>query len=181
MRHIAAVVTLAFMTVTMQPAEAQSRNEPMGLPGLYGPVQTYLRRTRTDYKRMATEALYAGIALKGYGGFKGIDTVNAATIIAAQDAFTGTQAQLEALVKTSADLATVWGETLPDGATFVAGAISNPARAARLLLIRHMPGMTLALVDAVQGRQTSGDAAGAFGVVLHVIKAQVGGAATSHD
>ena len=145
-------------------------------------LQAALMATRADYVSMASEAQAAARAVagsSGFSGFSGSDTLAAAQAIGGVPNFVGSQQQLESLIRTAGDLATVWGQTLPDAAKVLAKAMQDPGAEADELAKQKFPGMTQALVDQIKSLENSGNSAAAFGKVLDALKAQTNGAAVS--
>ena len=139
-------------------------------------LQDTLMATRDDYASMATEATEAAKAVAGQSSFSKTDTTAAAQTLVSVPTFTGTTQQLESLITLSGDLATVWQQTMPQAAKTLASAMEDPGAEAEKLAQASFPGMTQALADSIKSLADGGDQAGAFGQVLNVLQAQVGGA-----
>ncbi len=139
-------------------------------------LQTALRATRDDFSNMAAEADRAARAVAASSVFGSGDTRQAAGAIAAAPQFQGSQAQLESLIRTAGDLATVLGETLPESAKKFAAAMADPGKMAGELAQKHFRGMSAALADQIKLQAQAGDTAGAFARVLDVVKAATKGA-----
>ena len=140
-------------------------------------LQTALRGTRDDYTAMASEADKAARAVAQSGAATLADATAAATSLAAQARFHGTQAQLQDLITTANDLASVMGVTLPAEAKKLAAAIDEPGKAAEELANVHFRGMTFAIADTISRMQAAGDTSGAYAKYLDIVKAATTGAA----
>lgn len=140
-------------------------------------LQTALRATRDDYVAMAAEATAAAHAVAATTGIGSADARSAAQAFAAAPNFHGTQAQLEALIKSAHDLAVVMGVTLPVEAKELAAAMQDPGAEADKLAKEHFPGFTQALAETIKQMQASGETGKAFGIVMDTIRDHVDGAA----
>lgn len=133
-------------------------------------LQTRLRATRDDYVAMAAEVTAASKAIAATTGIGTSDARAAAQAIASVPNFAGTQAQLQDLIRTSADLAAVMGKTTPEAAATLAKALKDPGAVAKQLADDSFPGMTNAMARTIERMANAGDTVGAFNRTLGVIK-----------
>ncbi len=140
-------------------------------------LQNNLRGTRTDYAAMASTAEAAAKHLAATTTIGTSDARAATGVIAAAPQFQGTQAQLEALVRTAEDMHITLGETLPDAARLLAKAMGDPAAVIQDMTDRRLKGFNQQLADAARLQQQAGDKAGAFSTFLNAMRVSTAGAA----
>jgi soluble lytic murein transglycosylase-like protein len=140
-------------------------------------LQNSLRGTRADYVAMASTAEAAAKHLAATTSIGTSDARTATGLIAAAPQFQGTQAQLEALVRTAEDMRITLGETLPDAARLLAKAMGDPAAVIQDMTDRRLKGFNQQLVDAARLQQQAGDKAGTFSTFLNAIRVSTAGAA----
>lgn len=98
------------------------------------------------------------------------DSTAAAVAFLNQPSVTQTPANIERLITDSANLAVVWGITMPDAAKKLAAAMSNPGRLAQDLANEDFKGMDDELARSIQLQADAGDKAGAYAKVLGVLE-----------
>lgn len=133
-------------------------------------LQNELRATREDYKALAADAVAAGRAVAASSSLGTSDAVGAGGILAGASGFAGGRAELQALIRTAADLGAVMGKTAADGARDLADAMKEPGDAAKRLADNEFPGMSQSLAYLIQRQAQAGDAAGAFARYLEIVK-----------
>lgn len=140
-------------------------------------LQNTLRGVRDDFTQTATEANAAARHLAATTPIGASEARSVATDIESQPGFQGTQAQLEALIKTANDLAITLGTKLPDEGKRMAQAINDPAAAMQKLLDEnHLKGINQALIDQAKLLEQSGRNAEAFQLYLDAVRRSVAGA-----
>ncbi len=143
-------------------------------------LSTQLRATRTDAAAMATEVNSAArLASTSDPSLSNSDARTAATTIAAEPDFTGTTAQLAALLAVAKNVSEVFGVDMTDAAKTVATAMADPAQEAQDLADKHFPAMSQALATTVKNLEDTGDKAGAANIVLQALSTGTAGA-TEH-
>jgi len=140
-------------------------------------LRNSLRGTRADYAAMAATAEAAAKHLAATTSIGTSDARAATGVIAAAPQFQGTQAQLEALVRTAEDMRITLGETLPDAARLLAKAMGDPAAVIQDMTDRRLKGFNQQLADAARLQQQAGDKAGAFSTFLNAMQVSTAGAA----
>lgn len=139
-------------------------------------LQNQLRATRDDYNAMAAEATAAAKAVAATTVIGSGDARAAAQTIASSRNFAGNQQQLEALIKTSADLAKVLNVSIPDGAAHLRAALQDAGNEAEALAKNRVAGLSQALVDNIKRMTAAGDNAAAFGVLVGALNGKFDGA-----
>lgn len=140
-------------------------------------LQNSLRATRTDYQALAADVQATAKVIAATTGIGSGDAREAGGILAGAANFSGGRDQLQALIKTANDLATVMGKTLPEASKDLAAAMEEPGKVAQRLANERFPGMSQALAYAIKLQADAGDRAGAFAKALGIIEAQTKGAA----
>lgn len=107
------------------------------------------------------------------------DSTASAIAFLNQPSVTQTPANIERLIKDSADLATVWGVTMPDAAKKLAAGLSDPGKLAKELADDNYHGMNDELARSIQLQADAGDKAGAYAKVLGVVEAAAHNAANT--
>lgn len=133
-------------------------------------LQDQLSATRTNYAALAAEVKAAAQAVAATTNISTADARTAGQTIAAAPNFNGTQQQLQTLIVTANQLATVLGVSAAQGAEELAKALQDPGTEAEALATKHFPGMTQTLADNIKQMSNSGDVADAFNKVLAVLQ-----------
>ncbi len=137
-----------------------------------------LRATRSDAAGLAREVDQAAQNVSQSSGVGRSDAREAGRIIAGQRNFSGDRAEIEGLIRLSADLARVMGVDVTQAADqFVAKAIRDPAAAAREAAAGGLLGFNDALRRQVELLAASGDRAGAARLTLDQFGRSAAGAA----
>lgn len=137
-----------------------------------------LRATRSDAAGLAREVDQAAQNVSQSSGVGRGDAREAGRIIAGQRNFSGDRAEIEGLIRLSADLARVMGVDVTQAADqFVAKAIRDPAAAAREAAAGGLLGFNDALRRQVELLAASGDRAGAARLTLDQYGRAAAGAA----
>ncbi len=137
-----------------------------------------LRATRSDAAGLAREVDQAAQNVSQSSGVGRSDAREAGRIIAGQRNFSGDRAEIEGLIRLSADLARVMGVDVTQAADqFVAKAIRDPAAAAREAAAGGLLGFNDALRRQVELLAASGQRGQAARLVLDQYRRSAGGAA----
>lgn len=149
-------------------AESESRR--------MGDLRQQLRATHDDYASLATTVDAASKQIAATSSLSISQARTAAQTIGSAKLFSGTQADVVELTKTSQDLARVWNTDVATSAKFVADALNDPAKAAKDLAEKGFPGMSLELAHSIANMQTAGQSGQAFAAVMGVISKGTAGA-----
>ncbi len=133
-------------------------------------LRNQLSATRDDYVQVAGTVTAAAKAIAASTGISTADARAAGQVIASAPNYSGSQAQLESLIKTAGDLSLMLGGTAADAAKKLAVALQDPAKAAADLANEHFPGMSQALAYSIKLQADAGDKAGAFARELAVLQ-----------
>ena len=134
-------------------------------------LRNQLSATRDDYVQVAGIVTAAAKVIAASTGISTADARAAGQVIASAPNYSGSQAQLESLIKTAGDLSLMLGGTAADAAKKLAVALQDPAKAAADLANEHFPGMSQALAYSIKLQADAGDKAGAFARELAVLQA----------
>lgn len=115
-----------------------------------------LRATRNDYEALAKSANAAAIGAAGNSSISTADARASAQTIAGSRNFSGTTAELQALVELSSRLATVMGVETAAAAEKLANALNRPAAAAREMAESGLRTMDERLLHTIEGMERSG-------------------------
>lgn len=115
-----------------------------------------LRATRNDYEALAKSANAAAIGAAGNSSISTADARASAQTIAGSRNFSGTTAELQALVELSGRLATVMGVETAAAAEKLANALNRPAAAAREMAESGLRTMDERLLHTIEGMERSG-------------------------
>lgn len=129
-------------------------------------LSTQLMATRADYDSLAVTVTQAAKAFAQTPGVSSADSKTAAQTIASVPTFSGSSADLTALLTLSNQISLVWGVGLPDAAKKLADAMRDPAAAAKQLASEGFPAMSAALADSIARMEDSGNLMGAQQAVL---------------
>jgi hypothetical protein len=133
-------------------------------------LQATLRGTREDYLSLGQEVNQASRNVAATSPLSVSDARAAGATIAGSPQFSGSQKQLEDLIRLSGDLARSWGVTVPDAAKVLAAAMSEPGKVADDLAKKHVPEMNAELARTIERMANAGDVAGAYNVILEKLK-----------
>ena len=133
-------------------------------------LQDTLRGTRSDYLSLANEVNQASRNVAATSTASVSDARSAGATIAGSPQFSGSQQQLEDLIRLSNDLATSWGVKVPEAAKVLADAMADPAKVADDMAKKHLPEMDAELARTIERMANAGDQAGAYNVILDRLK-----------
>lgn len=120
-----------------------------------------LRVTRSDYETLAAAGEKAARAVASTSTIGVGDARTAYATLAAVPDYSGSTAQLQDLIRLSADVAKGFGEDVPKAAERLAAGLQNPTVAAKKLADDGFAGMNQAQARAIELMQMSGNLAGA--------------------
>lgn len=136
-----------------------------------------LRTTRTDYEAMTLAIDASAKRVAATSTLSKPDALAAATVIGSSAAFSGTAAEMDKLVRLSADLAKAFEITVPAAAAKLAAGLAAPGVEAQKLADSGFPGMDQALARTIERMQAQGHTAEAAALLNGVYAATLGGVA----
>ncbi|MCR0981787.1 phage tail length tape measure family protein [Roseomonas populi] len=140
-------------------------------------LQARLRATRADYAEVARQVEDTARKVASTSGISAADARQAGLAIGGARDFSGSQSDLERMVRLSGDLARVLGLSVPEAAEKVAAALRKPAEAARQLAEQDFRTLDEATLRTIERLDNMGRRSEAANLTLDAIAKASSGAA----
>lgn len=142
-------------------------------------TQNTLELTRNDYLALADTVRAVAAAEAVLPQFNGsrTDATQAATTIAAVPTFSGTQADLQAMLTLANNLSIALGKTVPEAAQQLAAGLRDPAAEAKRLAEEGFRGLTAAAVESITHLEAIGQTSKASAELMDALRVSTDGIA----